>query len=169
MSIKKAQLWMQKHSHIIPALAVHHNEIIELLENEHQAHNLVKTAIRDPGLSLGLLAKVNSTRSSTPDLDPIESPQSAISLLGEQATRTMFENGPVAEEQLQKPEQFLRFQQIINRSFHNEEQAGKWAALSGYTQVEPIRLAGLLAYIGELLCCTYDFDNYQKYLLTEHN
>jgi HD-like signal output (HDOD) protein len=169
MAIKKAQLWMQKHSHIIPALAVHHNEIIELLENEHQAHNLVKLAIRDPGLSLGLLIKVNSKRNSTSDRDPIESPQAAISLLGENATRIMFQNFPVAEELLQKPGQILHFQQIINRSFHNEEQAEKWATLSGYTLVERIRLAGLLAYIGELLCCSYDFDNYQKYLLTEHN
>jgi HD-like signal output (HDOD) protein len=169
MAIEKAQLWMQKHSHVIPALAIHHNEIIELLENEHQAHNLVQLAIRDPGLSLELLIKVNSSRKSTTDRDPIESPQSAISLLGEQATRRMFENAPVAEKQLQKPNQFLLFQQIINRSFHNEEQTEKWAQMAGYTQIEPIKLAGLLAYTGELLCCTYDFDNYQKYFSLEHN
>jgi HD-like signal output (HDOD) protein len=169
MSIKRAQLWMQKHSYIIPALAVHHNEIVELLENEHQAHNLVQLAIRDPGLSLGLLIKVNSNRKSNSNRDPVESPQSAISLLGEHATRLLFKNTPVAEKQLQKPEQLLLFQQIINRSFHNEEQTEKWARLTGYTQVEPIQLTGLLAYTGELLCCTYDFDNYQKYFLTEHN
>jgi HD-like signal output (HDOD) protein len=169
MSIDKAQLWMQKHSHVIPALAVHHYEIIELLENEHQAHNLVQLAIRDPGLSLGLLIKVNSNHNSTSNRDPVASPQSAISLLGEHATRVLFENTPVAEEQLQKPDQFLLFQQIINRSFHNEEQTEKWAQLTGYTQIEPVKLAGLLAYIGELLCCSYDFDNYHKYFLTEHN
>ncbi len=169
MSIEKAQQWMQKHSHIIPALAIHHNEIIELLENEHQAHNLVQISTRDPGLSLGLLIKVNSNHNSTSNRDPVESPQSAISLLGEHTTRILFENTPVAEEQLQKPEQFLHFLQIINRSFHNEEQTEKWARMTGYTQIEPIKLTGLLAYIGELLCCTYDFDNYQKYFLTAHN
>lgn len=169
MAIEKAQLWMQKHSHVIPALAVHHNEIIELLENEHQAHNLVQLAIRDPGLCSGLLIKVNSKRDSSSGREPVESPQSAISLLGEHATQILFKNTPVAEEKLKKPDQFLRFQQIINRSFHNQEQAEKWARLSGYEQTEPIKLAGLLAYIGELLCCTYDFDNYQKFFLSEHS
>lgn len=164
MSIDNAQLWMQQHSHVIPALAVNHNEIVNIFEQEHQAHNLVQLSINDPGLSLALLAKVNTGRIPASGKEPIESPQSAISLLGEQVSKNLFLNTPVAETELKHPGQLSGFTQIINRCFHNKVQTESWAQSSGYQQLEPIKMAGLLAYTGELLCCTYDFDNYLKYL-----
>jgi HD-like signal output (HDOD) protein len=169
MAIQKAQQWIRNHSPIIPALEITYLEISEILEQEHQAHNLVKLSIRDPGLSLALLIKVNKGRSASSTREPVESPQSAISLLGDQATRNVFHDTPVAEKILKTPQQVDAFHQIINRSFHNEIQAECWGKLTGYKHVEPLKLAGLLGYIGELLCCCYDFKRYQKYQASEHS
>ncbi len=167
MAIKTAQLWMQNHSHIVPALAVNHDAILELFEDEHQAHNLADLTTRDPGLYLGLLKKVNARRSPSSGLEAVDSPQAAFSLLGDHATQVLFKSFPVAEKQLKDAEQLSAFLQIISRSFHNKEQTEKWARLTGYNQISPLTLAGLLAYSGELLCCCYDFDRYRKFLASD--
>ena len=164
MTTKNAQQWIQKNGHSIPALAVNHEDILEIFEDELQEHNLPNLISIDPGLCLELFKKVNARRDLRSGLDPVESPQSALSLLGDQSIRFLFKKFPLAEQQLTTPEQYLSFLQIINRSLHNKAQSGKWASFCGYKQIEPFQLASMLAYTGELLCCCQDFDRYKQYL-----
>lgn len=164
MSVEKAQHWLQNHSQLIPALALNQHEIVRLLDLHQHAHKVVQIAITDPGLCLALLIKINSKRGNSASKDIVESPQAAIALLGEQVSHTLFKDFTVAETVLQEPDQLFLFQQLINRSLHNEKQAESWASRLGFQNMELIKVAALLAYIGELLCCVQDFKNYRKYI-----
>lgn len=165
MSIENAQRWLSNHSHLIPALTVNQQEITRLLQNHRHADQVVKVAIRDPGLSLALLIKVNSRRGQSSGREIVESPLAAISLLGDEVCHTLFKQFSLAEKTLQSPHQLFLFQQLINRSLHNEVQAELWADEMGFKNLEPIKVAALLAYSGEVLCCVHDFDRYLQYIL----
>lgn len=165
MSLDAAKLWFDEHPHEIPAVEANISEIVKLLDEEYQAHNLVKFAVRDPGLILAILKLINANRGPESGLDVVESPQSAISMLGHQVTQTLFREFQVAENTLSDPEQIFLFQQIINRSYHNEFQAELWGKEKGFKQLDKLLLPALLAYAGELLCCLYDYEKYKDYAL----
>jgi hypothetical protein len=164
MSVEQAKRWLQNHSATIPALSVNLDKIAQLKEDEKHSDRLARIAIRDPALALALLARVNTNRGSGSGKDRVESPLSAISLLGDHVSHTMFENHPRAENTLTQEHQLWIFEQLIERSLHNERQVELWALQLGYKQPELFKVAALLAYLGELFCCTYDFKKYLKYV-----
>jgi hypothetical protein len=164
MTFERAQQWLKQHDHVIPALEVNHKELIRLLGHEHQSHNLVDLAVRDPGIAFALLKRVNMNRGPNSGRDPVDSPQASFALIGDPAIRSMLRRFQIAEKTLDDPQQLFLFHQLANRALHNEFQAARWAESSGYQQLEPIKIAALLAYIGETLCCLYAFDTYLEYL-----
>lgn len=164
MSIHQAQQWLETHSPIIPALSVNQHEIIHLLEQQQKSHKPIQFTVRDPGLLLALLSKVNASRGKSSSRDIVESPRAAMALLGEQVSHTLFKDFTVAEIKLKNPQQLFLFKQIANRSLHNDTQAERWAQECGFQQLEQLRATALLAYIGELLCCVHDYNGYLKTL-----
>lgn len=165
MSIDAAKDWFNSHPHEIPALDANLSEIITLLDEEHQTHNLVKYAVRDPGLILAILKKINAGRGPSSGKDVVESPQAALSMMGSHVTQTLFREFPIAENTLKDDEQIFLFQQITNRSYHNQFQAEYWGKENGFKQLDKLQLAALLAFTGELLCCIYDYEKYKDYAL----
>jgi len=164
MSVEQARKWLEEHPQNIPCLAVNKQQIDEIIDHEQLSHELVQIAVHDPGIILSLLSQVNSRRGPKSGRDIVESPQAAVALLGDKVSHNLFKNSPVAEKQLDNPEQTFLFQQIINRSYHNETQAGLWAQENGYKQIDQIKVMAILAYSGEILSCLYDFDTYLQYL-----
>ena len=165
MSIDAAKDWFNSHPHEIPALDANLSEIITLLDEEHQTHNLIKYAVRDPGLILAILKKINAGRGPGSGKDVVESPQAALSMMGSHVTQTLFREFPIAENTLKDNEQIFLFQQITNRSYHNQFQAEYWGKENGFKQLDKLQLAALLAFTGELLCCIYDYEKYKDYAL----
>ena len=164
MSIQQAQLWLKNHSSRIPALRVNYLNIIEHLEQENSAHEIILCASADPGFSLALLSKINRRRGTNSTNDSVESTKSAIALLGNQVIHNLLKEFETAEDKLTKPHQTFLFQQLINRSFHNEFQVSKWAKENGYQHIEQLKSTALLNYAGEILCCVHDFEHYLKYI-----
>ncbi|MCK4707638.1 MAG: HDOD domain-containing protein, partial [Gammaproteobacteria bacterium] len=164
MSIQQAQLWLKNHTDSIPAIRFNHLNIIKYLEDESSSKDIVLSAIADPGLSLALLKKVNASRGTHSAKDSVESTKSAIALLGDKVTHTLLTECEVAEDKLDQPHQLFLFQQIINRSFHNELQVTKWAEQNGYQNIEQLTSSALLNYAGEILCCVHDFEHYLEYI-----
>jgi len=164
MSVEQAKRWLQSHSATIPALSVNLDKIAQLKEDQKHSDRLARIAIRDPALALALLARVNTNRGNGSGKDPVESPLAAISLLGDHVSHMMFENHPRAENTLTQEHQLWIFEQLIERSLHNERQVELWAQQLGYKQPELFKVAALLAYLGEMFCCAYDFKNYLNYV-----
>lgn len=165
MAIDRAAEWLHHHPPLLPALTANQREINRLLENHRHADQVARVATRDPALALELLIRVNSRRGDRSGRDIVESPLAAISLLGDQVCHNMFKDFKVAEQTLTQAHQLFLFEQIINRSLHNEVQAENWAREVGFKTTENIRTAALLAYLGELLCCAHDFERYLAYTL----
>lgn len=164
MSTELAQQWLNNHSPVIPALNENHQQILELIERKNQPKELNKIAIRDPGLALALLCKVNASRGPKSGRDVVESPQAAISLLGDKMAYQLFESHPVAEHMLSDETAIYLFQQLMERACHNETQAESWALANGYPLIEQLKITALLAYLGETLCCVHDYKAYVDYL-----
>ena len=163
MSLKQADQWLQKHTPIIPTLDFNLDAIQQKLEQDPDA-NLSDDLSRDPGLILHLLSKVNVKRGGSSGRDLVESPEAAAALLGASNLHALITERPACRNILKKREQVFLFQQIINRGFHNQEQATQWARLAGYKQVDSLRNMALMSYLGELLCCLYDFTVYFEYI-----
>ena len=164
MSLEQAKAWLKNHSTQIPALSVNLQQIARLKEDEKHNARLARIAIRDPALALALLTRVNLHRGKGSGKDRVESPLAAISLLGDHVSHSLIENHPAAETSLDQKFQLLLYLQLIERSLHNETQAEQWARQQGFQQTEVIKVAALFRYLGELLCCSLDFDNYLAYI-----
>lgn len=164
MTVDKAQQWLQQNPYLIPALSHKQNEIVSLLELHQHSQKVVQIAVSDPGLCLGLLSKINSNRGPDSARDIVESPQAAIALLGDKVAHTLYKDFSLAETDLTQPHQLFLFQQLINRSLHNETLVEMWSNQLGLQNIEIIKVSALLSYIGELLCCVHDFKNYLRYI-----
>lgn len=163
MSIQQAKQWLSSHTSSIPVLEHSHQQLLQLADEEENL-DLARIIRKDPGLCLALLQKVNARRDPNGGRELVESIRSAISLLSEKATLKLFEAVPEAGKVLHHETQKFAFDQLINRSLHNEMQAEMWAREQGHQQLEPLRLSALLAYSGEILCCVHDFETYQAYM-----
>jgi hypothetical protein len=164
MSAENAYQWLQKHPAVVPALAHNHDEIIRLLELEHQSQNMVNIACSDPGLCLTILSRGNNNRGPQTSRELIESPRTAIAILGNVEFHRLLEKFPVAENVIKNPDQLFLFRQLVNRSLHHAAQAEAWAAKIGFNNLELIRVSASLSYCGELLCCLFDFRTYRQYI-----
>ena len=164
MSLEKATAWLQSRPTSIPALSVNLREISRLIEDEKHTARLARIAIHDPALSLALLTRVNIHRGQGSGKAPVESPLAAISLLGDHVSHTLVGDHPSAEKALDDKHQLVLYEQLIERSLHNETLVDQWAIEQGYKQTENFKTAALLGYLGELFCCAHDFDSYLAYL-----
>jgi hypothetical protein len=162
VSVKSAQQWLKSHSPSLPALQIFHRQATLRGRKGAQSANLVLAIGQDPGLSLAMLQRVNRQRGPDSERDPIESYAAGLALLGEPATLNLVRRHPVAESLLQDSDQLDSYHRIINRCLLNEFQVVYWARVAGYQQLEPIRLAARLAYVGEALCCAHDHAYYQR-------
>ena len=160
MSVQQAQQWLEKHTHSIPALSHNHDAILRLLDDDKQSSKINQYLENDPGMTLALLCKVNIQRQADSTRSIVESPQAAMALLGEQVSANLFKDIAIAEKALNHNHQLFLFQQLVNRSLHNRQQAMAWADRLGYHQMESTAITALLVYVGELLCCTHDFERY---------
>ncbi len=163
MSIENAGLWLERHSGDLAALYV---SIVPLRSDEETSRDIKISEYfqSDPALALALLKKVNASRPPSSGKEIVSSAQAAISLLGEKVARELILEIEIAEQSLQQQQQLFFYSQIVNRSYHANQQYLAWARLSGYHQLDDYCLPALLYFIGEALCCQHDFTLYRQYI-----
>jgi len=165
MPIAQAQQWLKKHSFAVPALECNIQQIYELLKEENKSPVIAQYAENDPGLTLALLKKVNGNRGGfNSEYEIVDSSRSAISLLGQPSSFSMFKRFDVAESLIKDPQQLFLFHQLCNRGYHNAFQIGEWARELGHHQIDQLKLSAMLYYTGELLCCLHDYSCYLEYI-----
>ena len=157
MSLQAARHWLEQHTGQLPAHAATLQQLQRLLQEEAlSTHQLVKALEPDPILSAALLQRINSSGNR----EPIESLAAAASLIGETALLQWLRSATDSDDSLDRPHQRFLYRQLLERSSHNAWQAARCAESLGYGDLDSLRTAARLMYLGELHCCAWDFARY---------
>ncbi len=149
VTLEAARRWLEQHSGPLPIQHATAQQLQPLVHEDCPTDRLLIVIAQDPVTSARLLTEVNSRRRR----DPVESLESAASLLGQPSLigllRRLLEQKPPA---LQPDQDFLQAQ-LIDRAHHNAWQVSTFAEELGYGDLESLRVCARLMYLGELHCC----------------
>ena len=157
MSLEAARRWLEQHTGPLPVHAATLERLQALLQETPSCDRLVEVLEPDPVLGAALLRRVNAGSKR----EPIESLPAAASLIGEAALLQLLRAPGDSDDSLDRPHQRFLYRQLLERSSHNAWQVSRCAESLGYGDLDSLRTAARLMYLGELHCCAGDFEAYR--------
>ena len=156
MSLEAARRWLEQHHQPLPSHPAILRRLSALLEQQASTDRLIAIIQQDPATSAQLLSAVNRRGRG----EPIESLTAAASLLGEPALIRLLRERLRNPGELDHPHQDFLYSQLLERSLHNARQAEDCARRLGFSDLDSLRTAASLMYLGEMSCCLHAPDEY---------
>jgi HD-like signal output (HDOD) protein len=162
MSERAARAWLSSHHSVIPALATHHRQALQTLDDHRKTiGDLAAVIALDPGMSISLYHEVNSRLQRSGKRT--ESVQAALSLLSDSTIADLVMQHKVLHETHPDALRRQAYHQLVSRSYHLLAQLDYFISLQGIGAVNEIHSAALLHNIGEFCACLFDYEHYQQY------
>jgi HD-like signal output (HDOD) protein len=156
MSLEAARRWLEQHHRPLPSHPAILHSLGALLEQQAATDRLIALIQQDPATSALLLSAVNRRRQA----EPVESLAAAASLLGEPALIRLLQERLQHHGRPDRPHQSFLYSQLLERSLHNAWQAEGCAQRLGFSDLDSLRTAASLMYLGEMSCCLHAPDDY---------
>lgn len=163
MTQQAADNWVKKYLQPLPVIPLYKQQALSLISTSHyDKTELSQIMAKDPGFSSQLLNKVNSKRKNS-KREYLESIQSALSLLGDQAIKefvTRTESLDDVRTSFTCVEDYLT---LVARAHHAATHAKQWASNRNSQGIKEVGIATKLYDIAEYVLCLFDHEHYLSF------
>lgn len=163
MSQQAADQWAKKYLKPIPAIPTYKNQALALTTQEgFDKSELSQIIAKDPGFSSQIFQRVNSKRKDS-KRDYLESIQSALSLMGDQAITDFIEKYDTLDDLRSSFASVDDYLILVTRAHHAAAHSTLWAKRRNSQSIKEIGIASTLYDLAEYALCLFDHEKYQTY------